>query len=143
MKTMKKIVAILAVALMLCSILPLSAFAADTETIKVTGSTGVLNGTSSISWSGTNYEVVNDKDNSSTAIRTSDSDHFRVYVGNEFYVRGKDGALMSQVVIKCTGSSYLISNTSNVMNIICIYNSIIICIHKYCTSSTTTISIYL
>ena len=30
MKTMKKIVAILAVALMLCSILPLSVFAADT-----------------------------------------------------------------------------------------------------------------
>ena len=36
MKTMKKIVAILAVALMLCSILPLSVFAADAETIKYT-----------------------------------------------------------------------------------------------------------
>ena len=115
MKTMKKIVAILAVALMLCSILPLSAFAADTETIKVTGNTGVLNGTTSISWSGTNYEVVNDKDNSSTAIRTSDSDHFRIYVGNEFYVRGKDGALMSQVVINCV-SSYLINNAANVVD---------------------------
>ena len=36
MKTMKKIVAILAVALLLCSILPLSVFAADAETIKYT-----------------------------------------------------------------------------------------------------------
>ena len=36
MKTMKKIVAILAVALMLCSILPLSVAAADAETIKYT-----------------------------------------------------------------------------------------------------------
>ena len=36
MKTMKKIVAIMAVALMLCSILPLSVFAADAETIKYT-----------------------------------------------------------------------------------------------------------
>ena len=112
---MRKIVAILSAALMLFSILPMGVFAADTETIKVTGTTGVLNGTASISWDGTNYEVVNYKDNSSTAIRTSDSAHFRIYVGNEFYVRGKDGALMSQVVIKSV-SSYLINNTSNVVD---------------------------
>ena len=116
MKTMKKIVAILAVALMLCSILPLSVFAADgDETITVTGTTGVLDGTTSISWDGTNYQVVNYKDNSSTAIRTSDSAHFRIYVGNEFYVLGKDGALMSQVVINCV-SSYLINNSSNTVS---------------------------
>ena len=116
MKTMKKIVAILAVALMLCSILPLSVFAADgDETITVAGTTGVLDGTASISWDGTNYQVVNYKDNSSTAIRTSDSAHFRVYVGNEFYVLGKDGALMSQVVINCV-SSYLINNSSNTVS---------------------------
>ena len=117
MKTMKKIVAILAAALMLCSILPLSAMAADgDETITVTGSTGTLASDSlSISWDGTNYQVVNYKDNSSTAIRYSDSAHFRIYVGNEFYVQGKDGALMSKVVINCV-SSYLINNTSNTVS---------------------------
>ncbi len=112
---MRKIVAILAAVLMLFSILPISAFAADEETITVTGSTGVLDGTASISWDGTNYQVVNYKDNSSTAIRTSDSTHFRVYVGNEFYVQGKDGALMSQVVINCV-SSYLINNSANTVS---------------------------
>ena len=113
---MRKIVAIVAAVLMLFSVIPFSAMAADgDETIVVKGTTGVLDGTASISWSGTNYEVVNYKDNSTTAIRTSDSDHFRIYVGNEFYVRGKDGALMSQVVINSV-SSYLINNTANVVD---------------------------
>ena len=40
MKTMKKIVAILAVAMMLCSILPLSAFAADTTVVFELGANG-------------------------------------------------------------------------------------------------------
>ncbi len=116
MKIMKKIVALMAVALLLCSMLPMAVFAADgDETITVTGTSGVLDGTTSISWDGTNYQVVNYKDNSSTAIRTSDSAHFRIYVGNEFYVLGKDGALMSQVVINCV-SSYLINNSANTVS---------------------------
>ena len=111
MKTMKKIVAILAVALMLCSILPLSVFAADGDvSISVLGTTGTLASDKlSISWTGGNYSVVNYKASSSTAIRNSDSAHYRVYVGSEFVV---SGGAMSQVVIKSV-SSYLFNNSAN------------------------------
>ena len=115
MKTIKKIVAIMAAVLLLCSILPLSVLAAD-ETITITGATGTLASDSlSISWVGTDYQVVNYKNTSSTAIRTSDTAHFRSYVGNQFTVSGIDGALMSQVVINCV-SSYLINNTANTVS---------------------------
>ena len=114
---LKRTLSMVVALIMVFSMIPVTSLAADgDETIKVTGSTGVLDGTASISWDGTNYQVVNYKDNSSTAIRTQDSDHFRVYVGNEFYVQGKDGALMSQVVIKCTGSSYMINDASNTVS---------------------------
>ena len=56
MKTMKKIVAILAVALMLCSILPLSAFAADTTVVFELGANGTAthyDGTSATTYSET------------------------------------------------------------------------------------------
>ena len=56
MKTMKKIVAILAVALMLCSILPLSVFAADTEIVfnlGANGSASHADGTSKTTYSET------------------------------------------------------------------------------------------
>ena len=89
----------------------ITASAAD-EAITVTGKTGKLDGSSSISWSGTNYKVVNYKNSSSTAIRTTDSDHFRVYVGNKFTVSGQNGEKISKVVIT-SESSYLISNSSN------------------------------
>ena len=116
MKTMKKIVAILAVALMLCSILPLSVMAADDVTINTYAKTGTLSGTTSISWESGDYQVVSYKNTSSTAIRTSDADHFRYYVGNKLVISGKDGALMSKVVITCTGSSYMLNNTSNTLS---------------------------
>ena len=115
MKTMKKIVAILAAVLMLCSILPMAVFAAEDVTINTYSNTGTLSGSTSISWESGNYQVVNYKNTSTTAIRTSDSDHFRYYVGNKLVISGKDGALMSKVVITCTGSSYMLNNASNTL----------------------------
>ena len=113
---MRKIIAILAAVLMLCSILPISAMAAEDVTINTYAKTGTLSGTTSISWESGDYQVVSYKNTSSTAIRTSDADHFRYYVGNKLVISGKDGALMSKVVITCTGSSYMLNNASNTLD---------------------------
>ena len=73
--------------------------------MSVAASEGVLEGTS-ISWTGTNFTLKNEQHNSSSAIRTSDSNHFRCYAGSKTTISGNDGAKVSQVVITCTGSSY-------------------------------------
>ena len=111
----KRIISLILMLTLLVSSLVIGAItasAAENTTIQVTGTTGKLDGTESISWSNGNYKVVNYKNTSSTAIRTSDSDHFRVYVGNKFTVSGVNGEKISKVVINCV-SSYLINNTSN------------------------------
>ncbi len=80
----------------------------EEETLAIKGTTGTLSGDStSISWSGTNFTLTNEKGSSSTAIRTSDSDHFRSYVGNKMTVSGKDGATITKVEITCV-SSYVL-----------------------------------
>ena len=58
MKTMKKIVAILAVALLLCSILPLSVFAENIADLdKLTANTGYGTRTTTNGWVATNSAV--------------------------------------------------------------------------------------
>ena len=111
----KRIISLILMLTLLVSSLVVGAITASAEdtTIKVTGNTGKLNGSTSISWTSGNYSVVNYKNTSSTAIRTSDSDHFRLYVGNKFTI---SGGAMSKVVITCTGSSYLTSATKNTVN---------------------------
>ena len=61
------------------SIQPKVASAADTTvTLQVFGTTGTLNG-KSISWTNDIVTFTNNQGSSTTAIRTSDSDHYRVY----------------------------------------------------------------
>lgn len=73
-----------------------------TESVSVAGSTGTLSSDSSkITWTGENATVVNAK--GSTAIRTSDSDHYRVYANSTLTISCEG---MTQIVITTTSSSY-------------------------------------
>lgn len=84
----------------------------QTDTITITGTTGTLASDSlSIAWEGTNISVVNYKGSSSTAIRTSDSAHFRVYVGNKTTFSSKNGEKMTQIVITAVSGYVFTSGT--------------------------------
>ena len=76
-----------------------------TETLSIFADEGTLSGTS-ISWSGDHFTITNNKGGSSTAIRTSDSDHFRVYASNSGSIATKNGEIITKIVITCTSSSY-------------------------------------
>ena len=77
------------------------------ESFSISASAGTLASDSlSISWSSDHFNFVGKKANSSTAIRTSDSDHFRVYQGSEFSISGKNGEKITKVVITVTESKY-------------------------------------
>ena len=59
-----------------------------------------------ITWESNNFTFKGNKGSSSTAIRTSDSDHFRVYVGSTFTIDSKNNQKISKIVITTTGTSY-------------------------------------
>ena len=74
------------------------------ETLSIIANKGTMSGTSSISWSGTYFICTNEK--GSTAIRTSDSDHYRVYAKSTLRFTAKNSKKISKVVITCTSSDY-------------------------------------
>ena len=77
------------------------------ETIAIAANAGTLAGDSlSISWASTNFNVVGEKGSSSTAIRTSDSDHFRIYVGSNLRISANATQGIVKVVITCTSETY-------------------------------------
>lgn len=78
---------------------------ATTTTLSIFANKGTLSGTT-ITWTSGNIIFKNEKDKSSNAIRTSDSDHFRVYAGSKVTISTNDGAKITKIVITCTGSSY-------------------------------------
>ncbi len=59
-----------------------------------------------ITWAGTDFTFRNEQYNSSSAIRTSDSNHFRCYASSKTVVSGNNGAQITKVVITTTGTSY-------------------------------------
>ena len=76
-----------------------------TETLKIIATTGVLASDSgSISWTGTNFTCTNIK--GGTAIRTTDSDHFRVYANSSLKFTGLNEKKFTKLVVTCTSSSY-------------------------------------
>ena len=89
MKTMKKIVAILAVALMLCSILPLSVFAADAETIKYTISNYPA---------GTQYKAEAHKLDDYLTVHTNTRCHFTT----ELRIYAPSGSVNGEVILAST-----------------------------------------
>ena len=84
------------------------------EILEIAASTGSLSADSgSISWTGEYFTCTNVKDQSSTAIRTTDTDHHRFYVKSKLKFSSDDGKTFSKLVLTCTSSSY-VANTDNV-----------------------------
>lgn len=77
----------------------------ETEVLEIAGTTGTLaSDKSSITWSSRNITFTNQK--GSTAIRTSDSDHYRVYANSTFTIATVDGSAITKIVITCTSDDY-------------------------------------
>ena len=75
----------------------------QTESKNIYANAGTLAGdNSSITWTSTNFTVTNKK--GSTAIRTSDGDHYRVYANSVLTISSEK--TITKVVITCTSSSY-------------------------------------
>jgi len=110
---MKKILSMMLVVMMLVGMLPMNAIhshAAElSETITIAASTGTVSG-ESISWSSGSLSFTANKNTSSTAIRTTDSDHFRLYVGFSATLNCSAGNI-TKIVMTSTGSSYAIAPT--------------------------------
>lgn len=104
---MKKILSVLLVVLMLVGMLPMNAIhahaAETTETLNIYGSTGTkTSDSSSISWTSNNVTFTNGK--GSTAIRTSDSDHYRLYQNSSVTISAPGN--ITKIVVTCTSSTY-------------------------------------
>lgn len=78
----------------------------NTVSLNIYANKGVKgNGDKEISWTQGDVTVKNEKDKSTTAIRTSDSDHFRVYANSKLTISVEGGAI-KEIVITATSSSY-------------------------------------
>lgn len=107
------------------------------EEMTITATTGTLAGDkSSISWSGENFNIVNYKNTSNTAIRTSDSDHFRSYVGNKLTFVSTCGKNFETIVISCT-SGYCDLTSATITGATAVKNSTTITLT--CTSDNVSI----
>ena len=85
---------------------PITTASAATETsvtLAIKGNTGVMSGTTSISWTQGDVKFTNVK--GGTAIRTSDSDHYRAYSGSKNTISVSEGTI-KKIVITCTSSEY-------------------------------------
>lgn len=78
---------------------------AVTVTMNIFANKGTT-GTKSISWTQEGFTVTNNQASSSNAIRTSDSDHFRLYAKSEL-IFTSSSKTFEKVVVTCTGSSYV------------------------------------
>lgn len=77
---------------------------AVTVTMSIFANEGTVSG-QSISWTQDGFKVTNNQAGSSNAIRTSDSDHFRLYAKSELTFTSSNKTF-EKVVVTCTGSSY-------------------------------------
>jgi hypothetical protein len=76
-----------------------------TETLSIYANKGSLSN-KVITWTGTNFIFSNAQGSSTSAIRTSDTDHYRIYANSTITFTAKNGKKFKKIVITCTGSSY-------------------------------------
>lgn len=83
------------------------ATAASEETFAIVANAGVLSSDStSVSWSSENFTYVAEKGTNNNNPRVSDTDHFRIYQGNNFSITGKAGEKITKVVFTTLSASY-------------------------------------
>ena len=75
-------------------------------TIVTFANTGVLDGSTSISWTNGGFQFTAYKAGSTSAIRTSDADHFRIYAHNKVVVSGLNGEKLTKVQFNATTTDY-------------------------------------
>ena len=75
-----------------------------TETLNIAGNTGVMSGSTSISWDSDNFTVTNTKTSSSNAIRTTDTSHYRAYQNSILTFAAKNGKKITKIVLTCESS---------------------------------------
>lgn len=75
------------------------------ETMNVSANQGSL-ANKVITWTGANFTFSNAQGASSTAIRTSDSDHYRIYQNSTITLTAHNGKKFKKVVFTCTSSDY-------------------------------------
>lgn len=75
----------------------------------IAGNTGVKSAdNNSISWTQNDFKCINEKASSSTAIRTSDSDHYRIYKNSILRFTAPSGKSFNTIVVSCpTTGQYL------------------------------------
>lgn len=83
-------------------------------TMNIFANTGTLNG-KSISWTQDGFTVTNNQASSTSAIRTSDSDHFRVYAKSEL-VFTSSNKTFDKVVVTCSSASYVTALETSAKN---------------------------
>ena len=76
-----------------------------TESMNIYANKGTL-ANNVITWTGTNFTFSNAKGSSTTAIRNSDSDHYRIYAKSNITLTAHSGKKFKKVVFTCTTSSY-------------------------------------
>jgi len=77
------------------------------ETLNITAASGVLaDDALSISWATETFNIVVYKDASSTAIRITDTDHFRCYQGTKFTIVGTTDKAFTKLIFTCTSNDY-------------------------------------
>ncbi len=77
------------------------------EGLPIAASKGTLSSDKkSITWAGTTFTVTGKQGSSTSAIRTKDSDHFRVYQGAELEITAAEGKKITKVVVTCTSADY-------------------------------------
>lgn len=76
-----------------------------TETLNIYANKGSLSN-KVITWTGTNFTFSNAQGSSSTAIRTSDSDHYRIYASSTITFTANNGKKFKKIEITCTSNAY-------------------------------------
>jgi len=78
-----------------------------TEAMDIAATTGTMGSDSkSIAWTSTGFTFTNEQASSTTPIRTSDGDHYRVYAASNAIISGNDGAKLSKIVFTCLSADY-------------------------------------
>ena len=86
-----------------------------TESTNIIATEGTLVGTE-ISWTTDSFIIVGAKGGSTSDIRVSDSDHFRLYAKSILAIEGTEGQTIVKVVITCTSSDYATVLTTSATN---------------------------
>ena len=77
------------------------------ETFAIVASAGTLSSSkTSVSWSSANFNFVAEKGTNNNNPRVTDTDHFRIYQGNNFSITGKAGEKITKVVFTALNASY-------------------------------------